>query len=268
MPKPERGTRARVTTWRRVAASRSPSRPNGCRWRGCPAGARVRSPCSSGSRSCCWRRGPATGVCSGRSSAPRQRSHRRGRGRRRLGATIFDAGPGTRHAGWKRRDWTVWLAPIHGDVPSRPSLPLETWIWATRRSRCRSACRWHLPSPGGASCECWASARVAAPPAGAIASRSRKQSAPAVPPPRPRPAPISQLVWYVLDRPSGDVGRRAAVRLVDRLHRHPWTESPNVNPPSFEYAISNFLYLPEREAHETTCHRHLARVRGLLTPEG
>ena len=25
-------------------------------------------------------------------------------------------------------DWTVWLAPTHGDVPSRPPLPLETRI--------------------------------------------------------------------------------------------------------------------------------------------
>jgi len=31
-------------------------------------------------------------------------------------------------AGAETTDWTVWLAPTHGDVPSRPALPLETRI--------------------------------------------------------------------------------------------------------------------------------------------
>ena len=35
-------------------------------------------------------------------------------------------GPVTAEA--EATDWTVWLAPTHGDVPSRPPLPLETRI--------------------------------------------------------------------------------------------------------------------------------------------
>ena len=128
MPKPERGTRARATTWRQrrgvevaLAAERVPMallprwRPRSIAlffglaivllapW---PGYGRLFGPLF-----CAFGNAVIVVTGAGGDSEPRFSTQPRG--------------PVTQV---ETTDWTVWLAPIHGDVPSRPSLPLETRI--------------------------------------------------------------------------------------------------------------------------------------------
>ena len=133
MPKPERRARARASTWRQrrsveasveaaLAARRAPE-PLLPRWRArslalflglailllapWPGCGRLFGPLF-----CAFGNTVIVVIGAGGDSEPRFSTQPRG--------------PVTAEA--EATDWTVWLAPTHGDVPSRPPLPLETRI--------------------------------------------------------------------------------------------------------------------------------------------